>query len=97
MQTYIHVCEKIQYVYDLLKLKVPLVQDETGISPLPAVALNTSSQPSLSSFATVRGSPPNAFGLQTKLACEKETKSSDSSSKFYKRNYLNVGLPYIFS
>jgi len=43
---------------------LPLVQELKGISPLPAVALNTSSQPSLSSFATVRGSPPNAFGLQ---------------------------------
>jgi len=73
MQT--HIYEKINTYYDLLKLKIPVVQDETGVSPLPAVALNTSSQPSLSSFATVRGSPPNAFGLQEKMACEMETKS----------------------
>jgi len=47
-----------------MKTVLPLVQELKGSSPLPAVALNTSSQPSLSSFATVRGSPPNAFGLQ---------------------------------
>jgi len=62
--------------------QLPASHEKRDISSLPAVALNTSSQPSLSSFATVRGSPPNAFGLQKCWHIyEKETKSSHSSNK----------------